>query len=131
MSAGTIEHVGNALKVKAESNGFLKYRSALIFSSQAVLIVLTYYASFLLRLDTDLTVKYLDGTVEVTAESQVGSGEKAYWGLSHGLLIDDFYRQVRAGQPFWIDAVEAMKTLRIVTAVYDQSPALSPIALRV
>ncbi len=53
MSAGTIEHVGNALKVKSESNGFLKYRSALIFSSQAVLIVLTYYASFLLRLDTD------------------------------------------------------------------------------
>src|ERR1700675_2817805 len=54
MSAGTIEHVGNVLKVKAESNGFLKYRYALIFSSQAVLIVLTYYASFLLRLDTDL-----------------------------------------------------------------------------
>jgi FlaA1/EpsC-like NDP-sugar epimerase len=54
MSAGTIEHVGNALKVRPESNGFLRYRSALIFSSQAVLIVLTYYASFLLRLDTDL-----------------------------------------------------------------------------
>jgi FlaA1/EpsC-like NDP-sugar epimerase len=53
MSAGTMEHVGNALKVKSESNGFLKYRSALIFVSQAVLIVLTYYASFLLRLDTD------------------------------------------------------------------------------
>jgi FlaA1/EpsC-like NDP-sugar epimerase len=53
MSAGTIEHVGNALKVKTESNGFLKYRYALIFASQAVLIVLTYYASFLLRLDTD------------------------------------------------------------------------------
>ena len=54
MSAGTMEQVGNALKVKPESNGFLRYRSALIFSSQAVLIVLTYYASFLLRLDTDL-----------------------------------------------------------------------------
>jgi FlaA1/EpsC-like NDP-sugar epimerase len=53
MSAGTMEHVGNALKVKPESNGFLKYRSALIFSSQAVLIVLTYYASFFLRLDPD------------------------------------------------------------------------------
>ncbi len=53
MSAGTMEHVGNAIKVKPESNGFLKYRAALIFSSQAVLIVLTYYASFLLRLDTD------------------------------------------------------------------------------
>ena len=53
MSAGTIEQFGNTLKVKAESNGFLKYRYALIFSSQAVLVVLTYYASFLLRLDTD------------------------------------------------------------------------------
>jgi FlaA1/EpsC-like NDP-sugar epimerase len=54
MSAGTMENVGSALKVKTEGNGFLKYRYALIFSSQAVLIVLTYYASFLLRLDTDL-----------------------------------------------------------------------------
>jgi FlaA1/EpsC-like NDP-sugar epimerase len=51
MSAGTMENV--ALKVEPQSNGFLKYRAALIFSSQAVLIVLTYYASFLLRLDTD------------------------------------------------------------------------------
>ena len=54
MSAGTMENVANALKVEPERNGFLKYRAALIFSSQAVLIVLTYYASFLLRLDTDL-----------------------------------------------------------------------------
>jgi FlaA1/EpsC-like NDP-sugar epimerase len=54
MSAGTMEHVGNALGVKPESSAFMRYRSALIFSSQAVLIVLTYYASFLLRLDTDL-----------------------------------------------------------------------------
>src|SRR5882762_4440594 len=54
MSAGTMEHVGNALKVQPESSAFMRYRSALIFSSQAVLIVLTYYASFLLRLDTDL-----------------------------------------------------------------------------
>ena len=54
MSAGTMEHVGNALKVRSESSAFMRYRSALIFSSQAVLIVLTYYASFLLRLDTEL-----------------------------------------------------------------------------
>lgn len=54
MSAGTIEELGNALKVETQGNGFLKYRSALIFSSQAVLIVLTYYASFLLRLDVGL-----------------------------------------------------------------------------
>src|ERR1700694_285738 len=54
MSAGTIENVGNALKIEPQRNGFLRYRSALIFSSQALLVVLTYYTSFLLRLDTNL-----------------------------------------------------------------------------
>ncbi|HYM08548.1 MAG TPA: nucleoside-diphosphate sugar epimerase/dehydratase [Terriglobales bacterium] len=54
MSAGAMENISNALKVEPESNGFLRYRAALIFASQAVLIVLTYYASFLLRLDADL-----------------------------------------------------------------------------
>jgi FlaA1/EpsC-like NDP-sugar epimerase len=54
MSAGTMETIGNTLKVEPQGNGFLKYRAALIFCSQAVLIVLTYYGSFLLRLDADL-----------------------------------------------------------------------------
>jgi FlaA1/EpsC-like NDP-sugar epimerase len=53
MSAGAMENISNALKIEPESRSFLKYRAAVIFSSQAVLIVLTYYASFLLRLDTN------------------------------------------------------------------------------
>ncbi len=54
MSAGTIERAASALQVGSESNGFLKYRAALIFVSQAVLVAITYYVSFLLRLDADL-----------------------------------------------------------------------------
>ena len=42
-------------------------------------------------------------------------------GASHALLIDDYYRQVGVGLPFWIDAREAAKSLNILTAVYDQS----------
>lgn len=75
------------------------------------------------RLDTDLTVSYADGSTEVTAAAQLGSGENAHWGTSHGLLIDDFYRHVRTRRPFWIDPTEALKTLRIITDVYAQSPA--------
>ena len=52
------------------------------------------------------------------------SGERAYWGASHGLLIDDFYRHVRAGKHFWIDAPAALETLRVIQAAYDQSPDL-------
>jgi FlaA1/EpsC-like NDP-sugar epimerase len=54
MSAGATENLSNTLTAEPESHGFMKYRAALIFTSQAVLIVLTYYASFLLRLDAEL-----------------------------------------------------------------------------
>ena len=77
-----------------------------------------------LRLDADLTVTHGDGRVEVFQPATVTSGERAYWGASHGLLIDDFYRHVRAGKHFWIDAPAALETLRVVQAAYDQSPEL-------
>lgn len=75
-----------------------------------------------LRLDTDLTVTAADGRRTVVAETVLGTGEKAYWGAAHAVLIADFYATLRAGQRFWIDATEAMHSLAIVTAVYDSSP---------
>ena len=77
-----------------------------------------------LRLDTDLTVAHDDGRVETFHPATAASGERAYWGASHGLLIDDFYRHVRAGKHFWIDAPAALETLRVIQAAYDQSPGL-------
>ena len=77
-----------------------------------------------LRLDTDLTVTHDDGRVETFHPATAASGERAYWGASHGLLIDDFYRHVRAGKHFWIDAPAALETLRVIQAAYDQSPGL-------
>jgi hypothetical protein len=73
------------------------------------------------RLGTDLTVTYADGRVETYHPAAVASGERAYWGVSHGLLIDDFYRHVRAGKHFWIDAPAALESLRTIQEVYDQS----------
>jgi UDP-N-acetyl-2-amino-2-deoxyglucuronate dehydrogenase len=76
------------------------------------------------RLDTDLTVTHDDGRVEIFHPAIVASGERAYWGASHGLLIDDFYRHVRAGKRFWIDAQAALESLRVIEAAYDQCPWL-------
>jgi UDP-N-acetyl-2-amino-2-deoxyglucuronate dehydrogenase len=73
------------------------------------------------RLDTDLTVTHDDGRVETFRPAVVASGERAYWGASHGLLIDDFYRHVRAGKRFWIDAPAALESLRVIQAAYDQT----------
>ena len=77
-----------------------------------------------LRLDADLTVAHDDGRVETFHPATVASGERSYWGASHGLLIDDFYRHVRAGERFWIDAPAALESLRVIQAVYDQCPGI-------
>jgi FlaA1/EpsC-like NDP-sugar epimerase len=55
MSAGTVENIGSSLGFDEKGGDFLKYRAVLIFVSQIVLIAITYYVSFLLRLDTNLS----------------------------------------------------------------------------
>lgn len=74
-----------------------------------------------LSLRGDLTVTYADGRVELIPERRGVSGGRAYWGASHELLIADFYAQLGNDAPFWIDPVEAEKSLRIVKDVYRQS----------
>lgn len=78
----------------------------------------------IITLDTDLRIEHSDGRVDIIEESRAGQGERAYWGASHGDLIDDFYSSVRTGTPFWIGPTEALKSLRVLTAVYEQSPGL-------
>lgn len=63
----------------------------------------------------------LDGSVTVLASDTVASGERAYWGLSHGFLIDDFYAGLDSPEPFWIGIEEAMVSLGVLRTVYAQS----------
>lgn len=74
-----------------------------------------------LRLRGDLTVSYTDGGVEVVAERQAPSGGRTYWGVSHEILIRDFYDRLEDPEPFWISPREAAKSLRIVQGIYRQS----------
>jgi UDP-N-acetyl-2-amino-2-deoxyglucuronate dehydrogenase len=67
----------------------------------------------------DLTVTYADGRVETTAEPVVSTGGRAYWGASHELLIADFYRSLTDPEPFWIGPEEGMKSLRIISQIYE------------
>lgn len=69
-------------------------------------------------LNGDLTVHLPDGTREVLAERDEPATVRSYWGASHERLISDFYRAVRAGEPFWIDASEAFKSLAIAQEFY-------------
>jgi UDP-N-acetyl-2-amino-2-deoxyglucuronate dehydrogenase len=74
-----------------------------------------------LSLRGDLTVTRADGSTDVVRERAAGNGERAYWGVSHELLIHDFYRSLDSAEPFWISPAEARKTIDIIQDVYDQS----------
>lgn len=74
-----------------------------------------------LSLRGDLTVTYDDGTVDVIPERVAETGGRSYWGVSHELLIKDFYTGLEDEGPFWISPAEAAKSLRIVKDIYAQS----------
>ncbi|MGD8201606.1 Gfo/Idh/MocA family protein [Ornithinimicrobium sp. W1679] len=69
----------------------------------------------------DLSVTYADGRTVVVPERRAPSTGRSYWGVSHELLIEDFYDRRGEKEPFWLSPREAMKSLRIVQDVYRQS----------
>ncbi|UKA50457.1 Gfo/Idh/MocA family oxidoreductase [Arthrobacter sp. FW305-123] len=74
-----------------------------------------------LSLRGDLTVSYADGTVDIIPERVADSGGRSYWGVSHELLIADFYTKLQDAGPFWINPSEAAKSLKIIKDIYAQS----------
>ena len=74
-----------------------------------------------LSLRGDLTIAHADGRVDVIPERRSDSGGRSYWGVSHELLIHDFYGRLHDAEPFWISPAEAEKSLRIVKEIYRQS----------
>ena len=76
-----------------------------------------------LHLRGDLTVAWADGRTDVVEERTAASAGRSYWGVSHQLLIADFYARRADDQPFWISPREALKSLEILHAVYRLSSA--------
>lgn len=76
-----------------------------------------------LDLRGDLTVTHPDGRVDTVTERRGSSGGRAYWGISHQLLIADFYARLDDAQRFWLSPREALASLSIVKEVYRQTYA--------
>lgn len=74
-----------------------------------------------LSLRGDLTVTYADGRVDVIQERVAETGGRSYWGVSHQLLITDFYATLGESGQFWINPAEAGKSLGIIKDIYAQS----------
>lgn len=72
-------------------------------------------------LDGGLTIRWADGRVDTVGERSVTSGGRSYWGVSHELLIRDFYARLDEPEPFWIGPGEAMASLEILKEAYRLS----------
>lgn len=68
-----------------------------------------------------LTIRWADGRVDTYGERSVSSGGRSYWGVSHELLIRDFYEHLEDPEPFWIGPGEAMASLEILKEAYRLS----------
>lgn len=85
----------------------------------------------LLRLEgADLFLLLPDGSVQrltkTTAQSTVA---KNYWGNGHPALIADFYRCIRTGEPFAIDAISGGEAVEAFLAAYRSAETDAPVRL--
>jgi UDP-N-acetyl-2-amino-2-deoxyglucuronate dehydrogenase len=90
-----------------------------VVNAPVTLDIVTEMATLSLR--GDLAVNYSDGRVLSVPERKAPTGGRAYWGVSHELLIRDFYDRLEEDTPFWISPREAEKSLRIVKRIYQQT----------
>jgi UDP-N-acetyl-2-amino-2-deoxyglucuronate dehydrogenase len=121
--------LGNVIEVEDTAECVLEHRGgarsvfyatlANVINAPVGLDIVTEGATLSLR--TGLTVSYADGRQETVSERTAPSGGRAYWGVSHELLIRDFYRRLSEDEPFWISPREAEKSLRIVKSLYQQT----------
>ena len=75
----------------------------------------------LVELRDGLTVTWNDGRVDSYSERVQDTEGRSYWGVSHELLIRDFYERLDDPEPFWIGPAEAMTSLGMAKAIYSSS----------
>ena len=69
----------------------------------------------------DLVVTHTDGRTEVVEERRATPTGRAYWGVSHELLVADFYARLDDLEPFWIGPTEGLASLAVLDDVYRQA----------
>jgi UDP-N-acetyl-2-amino-2-deoxyglucuronate dehydrogenase len=107
-----LDHAGGARSVVFATN-------ANVIDSPVTIEIVTKQAVLLIR--GDLTVSYADGRSETVTERRASTGGRSYWGVSHELLIADFYRTLRDPERFWIGPQEGARSLRLVDQIYRQN----------
>jgi len=117
--------LADIIEVEDTAEGFIKFKngaSGLFFASNcyavnAPISIEIACENAVIRLEDDLVIKWKDGKVESFSETSKTTGEKAYWGLGHSKLINDFYNSINTGRDFSIAPKEAAVATRIIDGI--------------
>ncbi|NLK87502.1 MAG: Gfo/Idh/MocA family oxidoreductase [Clostridiaceae bacterium] len=74
-----------------------------------------------IKLSGALTIQYSNGDTENVRDVHPKTGEKAYYGVGHISLIDDFYSSLAQGRPFPTDGRQGIEAVRLVRGLYSSS----------
>ena len=112
------EDTCDLLMTTASGNRFLFYASNCCSGNWPIQLRLT-CAHGEIELNGNIVTLRREGQPPVTEDftDHVTYG-KDYWGKGHILLIQDFYRCLRSGDPFPINATEALKTTLLLEKAY-------------
>lgn len=75
----------------------------------------------IINLRDDLTVTYKNGEIEKVNDKVKATGEKAYWGIGHSLLINDFYKKLLNGEEISVNCEEGIKAIQMFNAIYTSN----------
>ena len=68
--------------------------------------------------DREVAIRLPDGTSRVERMESMPMLGKEYWGGSHKLCIDDFYRSLKTGEPFALSLADVAPTMELVFGCY-------------
>lgn len=68
-----------------------------------------------------LTIRYGNGEAETISDIHPRTGEKAYYGVGHAALIEDYYACLSKGIPFPVDGTQGISTIRLIQSLYKAS----------
>ena len=118
---GVIDVEDTALVRCRFQNGVLaRLNATTAFACNASVVIDLFVEQGVLRLE-GAVLSFVDpeGGVTTLARPTVSAtGSKSYWGTGHRKLIKEFYRCLKTGEPFAIDAFEGGKAVELFLAAY-------------
>ncbi len=131
-------HLQGIIEVEDTVEAYIRFedKTALFFASTAYVTdapvmveIVCENAAFIMQGD-EVTVKKSNGESSVMHIQPPPVLGKGYWGGSHKLCIDDFYKALALGKPYQLSPLDIAPTMDLVYGCYQSAKTGKPVMLK-